>query len=170
MAGSSDKLDATSEWQYGPKFLTQPIEEWPIRNDCSVKELPEESKVILLVEKGEPEIIDIERFSKFSRLIRTTARILNIKNSYPKRSLTYIGKDITVELFESAINYWSKICQNTIKDDLEKAISGKGRFKGLNILKCEDEVFIVKGRTGAWNQLSYNEDIVILPKGHRTLW
>ena len=76
--GSPDKLDATSEWQCGPKFLTLPIEEWPIRNDCSVNELPEETKVILVVEKNtnKPGVIDIERFSKFSRLIRTTARIL----------------------------------------------------------------------------------------------
>ena len=85
---SPDKLDATSEW--------------PIRNDCSVNELPEETKAILVVEKNTDKsgVIDIERFSKFSRLIRTTAGILNVKMSSPKRSLSSIGEHITVELME----------------------------------------------------------------------
>ena len=47
------------------------------------------------------------------------------------------------------------------------AILGKGRFKCLNLLKRDDEIFIVKGRTGSWNELSYNEDVILLPKGHR---
>ena len=86
--------------------------------------------------------------------------------SSPKRSLSSIGEHITVELMESVVQCWAKIYQDTIEGDLEKDVQGKGRFKGLNLMKREDGIFIVKGRMGSLNELSYSED-VLLPKGHR---
>ena len=66
-----------------------------------------------------------------------------------------------------AIQFWVKACQNGILSDLELGAVGKGRFKGLNLLKRNDGIYIVKGRTEHWNELSYNEDVALLPKGHR---
>ena len=76
-------LSSDSEWQKGPPFLSTPVKEWPIRNDyVSSDDLPEKAKQILLVDHSEPCIIDIERFSSYTRLVRTTARLQKLKSCY----------------------------------------------------------------------------------------
>ena len=131
------ELHAESDWQYGPDFLKLPLHEWPISNDCSVTELPERNKIILAV-KEKPEssqVIDIKRFSNYNRLIRTTARILNIKTSKPNYSLSYIRDTVTIAGLESAKIYWVRDCQNSIKSELNNSIIGKGQYRNLNVKK-----------------------------------
>ena len=38
-------LGAEREWQEGPGFLKLPEEEWPVKSDCYVEDLPEQVKV-----------------------------------------------------------------------------------------------------------------------------
>ena len=141
---SPSELDPSSEWQCGPKFLKLPIDKWPIRNDCSVARLPEETKSVLAVEKQSCQLIDINRFINCNRLIRTTARVLHIKTSKPQ---SYLLHEITAEGIESAISFWTDSCQGLMKGELEKGVAGKGQYKNLNLQKRSDGIFIVKGRT-----------------------
>ena len=84
-----------------------PIHEWPISNDCSVTDLPERTKIILAVKERSDtlQIIDIKRFSNYNRLIRTTARISNLKNSKLKYSFSYLRDTVTIEGLEAARLY-----------------------------------------------------------------
>ena len=77
------EIGCNSIWQKGQKFLEKPVEEWPIKQDCNVLEIPErirkvmKTKVVVLhVAPLCP--IDIERFPNFKRLVRTTARLLSM--------------------------------------------------------------------------------------------
>ena len=96
------------------------------------------------------------------RLIKTTARILKLKT---KHSFKAIGEEITLDNIKSAIHFWCLSCQDTITNDLKRGVEGKGPFKCLNLVK-QGDIYIVKGRTDLWNELSYNEDIIILPNKH----
>ena len=164
---SPSELDSSSECQCGPKFLKLPIDKWPIRNDCSVTRLPEETKSVLAVEKQSCQLIDINRFSNYNRLIRTTARVVHVKTSKPQYSLSYLVHEITAEGIESAISFWTAFCQGLMKGELEKGVAGKGQYKNLNLQKRSDGIFIVKSRTGIWNELPHNDDVPILSKSHR---
>jgi len=74
-------LGEDSIWQTGPKFLSAPEDDWPIKQSFSGQQLPEQ--IIMAV----PEIsahcslssaIDITRFSSYDKLLRVTARIIAI--------------------------------------------------------------------------------------------
>ena len=74
-------LNLNSKWQNGPEFLDLPIEQWPIRQDCTTDILPEQVEMIMKTEiKSKNDIIQSDRFSKFIRLIRVTARVLSLRN------------------------------------------------------------------------------------------
>ena len=82
---SPRNLNTDSEWQSGPSFLKLPIEDWPIRKDWSIDTLPEQTEVVMIAQLNisHTEIISAERFSKFIKLMRVTARILAIRKEKP---------------------------------------------------------------------------------------
>ena len=166
-----NNLGPTSKWQNGPKFLDLPVDFWPIRNECLTMELPEKGKMILTIVKNNEDIIDISRFSNYYRLIRTTARILSLRNKTQNYSLQNIGKGITPHSFETAEMYWVLEAQRSVSSELKAALGGKGVYKRLSLKKREDGVYVVGKRIEIWNEMSYNKlDIPILPKEHRFSW
>ena len=127
-----NNLGPTSKWQNGPEFLDLPIESWPIRNECFTMELPEKAKIILTSVKNNEDIIDISRFSNYYRLIRTTARILSLRNKIQNYSLQNIGKGITPHSFETAEMYWVLEAQRSVLSELKAALGGNGVYKRLS--------------------------------------
>ena len=113
-------------------------------------------------------MIDISRFSKYNRLISTTARILSVKFKNRNYSLKSIANEITPHAFGDAVLYWTQEAQKEIMHDLKLAVEGKGRYKRLNLRRRGDGLYVVGKRTEVWNEMSYNKtDIPILPEKHR---
>jgi hypothetical protein len=71
-----------STWQNGPKFLSQPVEQWPLKEASTDLELPEQVTVHVIEEQcitpSISNIIDIKRFSSYMKLIGVTARVLSV--------------------------------------------------------------------------------------------
>ena len=163
-----DFLGLDGTWQNGPLFMSKPVNDWPIRNSCLSVELPEQSRLILTtIKENADQIINISRFSKYNRLIRTTARIISLKEKNPKYSLKNIFSDVSPDAFGYAENYWTLEAQKSIFDDLKLAIKGKGRYRRLNLEKRTDGIFVVGKRIAEWNEMSYNKKCIpVLPRAH----
>ena len=98
------------------------------------------------------------------RLIRTTVRILNVKNELRNHSLKTNSIPLKLDHIESAVEFWVKLCQNDIRADLEKAVTGEGPFKSLKVIENDNGIFFAQVRTQKWNEMSYNSvELPILP-------
>ena len=160
-----EDLDENSTWQLGPAWLQLPEKEWPITFKASNVTVPDEIKLTFagLIARNEASAIDINRFSKFKRLINVTARVLSVFNSYKGLSLYNIGLDLTLEGLREAELYWINEAQSIFQEiDLKK------RFARLGAKRRSDGIIIVNGRLENWMKSSYNtEEIVLLPADHR---
>ncbi|XP_048483483.1 uncharacterized protein LOC125489924 [Plutella xylostella] len=69
-------FDAQHRWFNGPEFLRHTEEHWPTENREEVPKTGEEKESCAVVSLGHAHLPDIERFSRWTRLIRVTARVL----------------------------------------------------------------------------------------------
>lgn len=73
-------LDSNYVWQNGPEFLRCPSENWPIKSECNV-EVPYMAywrKGLVKCTSVEPELIDIDKFNDYDKLLNVTSRVLNV--------------------------------------------------------------------------------------------
>ena len=130
-----------SEWQNGPEFLRHPEEVWPAKR-CMVTELPERRKVILTINALEEDSITsrikIDRFSGYIKLIRVTARVLNMYHGKPSLKNVLISPD--KQVLEEAELMWVKDAQLQLHQEVKK-----GKFKRFCPCYREDTVVVVGG-------------------------
>ena len=96
-------------WQKGPEFQERPEEEWPIKQQCHILDIPERIKVVMTTVADAEKtscVIDINRFSEFKKLIRTTSRVMLAYMANPTPSLRNITKDIGTKDYERAVMWW----------------------------------------------------------------
>ncbi|XP_033126819.1 uncharacterized protein LOC117124630 [Anneissia japonica] len=112
---STKEIGPNSSWQCGSEFLKWPIEQWPIAQKCSEKNLPERVKVVMVVDVQEEDSladkINANRHSSYQKLLRVTARILRM---YEKKRLSSVADEITAEDLKRAEIFWVKESQKTM--------------------------------------------------------
>ena len=158
------EIGSESVWQQGPTFLQQPIEEWPIEQSCSERNLPERAKVVMVADAREADTlanrIGIHRYSSYDKLLRVTARILAMYNDKAFSSAT---KVLTAKDIEQAELFWIKECQKPIMKTLN---DDKVAFNKLYAKLCpkvrDDDVIVVGARAGRYVHFSYNKQEVPL--------
>ncbi|XP_037773183.1 uncharacterized protein LOC119568818 [Penaeus monodon] len=96
-------LGVDSLWQMGRKYLTLPISQWPISQPC-MQELPDRTCISFTCNLGincvqSRPIIDIERFSSYEKLIKTTATLHT-----ELHSIDHGGVDLTLAKLQS--KFW----------------------------------------------------------------
>ena len=104
----ASELREDSMWQKGRKFLEQPVELWPIKNeqDEKVETLPDKiaavaMNVIAKIAKTEaPRVnlcdIQVDNFNNYEKRIRVTSMLLKVAEN---RSFKGAGKNISRENF-----------------------------------------------------------------------
>ena len=155
-----------STWQNGPKFLSQPVEQWPLKEASTDLELPEQVTVHVIEEQcitpSISNIIDIKRFSSYMKLIGVTARVLSVFRHTEKVSLRNLKLLPEQKLMLEAEDCWIRECQAGIKEKVNK-----GKFDSLSPELREDGVIIVGSRVKKWVDISYdNLDLPLLPGDH----
>ena len=147
-----------SIWQEGPNFLREDESTWPIKGTMT-DNLPEikTKKFIYHVEreKGLSNIIDIERFGGYLKLIRTTSRILAVFRE--DISLKNMLEEPDSSGFAVAEKIWIKEVQKLMNKDIES-----GKFRRLNPCLNEEGIYIVSGRMEYWFEHTYNTKGLIL--------
>ena len=110
---AASDIGIDSEWQNGPAFLQRPEDEWPVRQSYSGKEIPDQIGMSchVGVETAPPdqyrrisEVIDINRYSCYDKLIRVTARVNASFAEVP--SLKHVSKLPSREGIENAERLW----------------------------------------------------------------
>ena len=77
-------------WWNGPSWLSQDKDKWPERNFVCLEVRPEENKNIPIAfteVHSEQNLIEITRFSGFSKLIRVAAWVMKIVTKLKKKEL-----------------------------------------------------------------------------------
>lgn len=157
---SPKDIGENSSWQNGPKFLTYPVSEWPIRQTCE-EQIPDKTGIIMTIAKNKEKaakfsMIVVERFSDYSKLLRVTCRVRAV---FKCKSLKGMFKEPTVEDVKEAELMWVKEMQGDMTD-------WEVRFKRLGP-KLNDGVITVGERISKWLKENWNqESFILLPDSH----
>ena len=161
------ELGEGSTWQTGPDFLKLPKEEWPIFSEVEEMELPERKKKAFTgvsTVEGEETLskrFDLNRFSKFTRLIYTTARVLNLYKYY-KKDNTRDNKEVKPVDIKDAERFWIIDAQSGMHEKIKK-----GKLKKLQP-RVADGLIVVGGRTERWMAATWNmQAFILLPQDHK---
>ena len=154
-------LNEDSMWQRGPQFLALPLEEWPIKKDL-VMDLPDRLKVYsataMLKGPSLTEIIQLDRFSCYYKLIRVTCRVQSIFDS---KSYKGVFRYPSVKSVSRAELAWVREAQSSFSSDW------RSRFRRLGPSLNADNVIIVGQRISNWLKFHYDKTgYVLLPVNH----
>ena len=158
------EINSGSIWQQGPDFLKMREEEWPMRQDVqSTVTIPKEfvTKFVGATNQSVPleklsDIFNIQRFSRWRRLVRTTVRIISLTHD-KQQSSGGTSAELTAETVQRAEEIWIKEAQRSLKT---------ADCKKLNPT-TENDLIVVGGRTERWMQATWNrQKFILLPNNH----
>ena len=156
-------------WLQGPEWLSMDEEHWPKRNlpkepsiDC-IKEMKPTTAVNMLVQSENhyqiSKVIDCNRFSSYTRLLRVTEIVFRFIENCRERVKNFNA--LTAQDLERAETCWIKDVQSTITEekleDLKKHLGNTKDKKG--IIRCY-------GRLNNSSLPIETTNPVLLPKNH----
>lgn len=168
---SVEDIGSNSVWQNGPEFLRLPMDQWPVKQNhltdvpdkichtliCDDSAFPSD-RLDQTVPHVNLNVIDLQRFSSYPKLLRVTSRIMAAVKA---RSLKAIGKDISSCDMIRAEKLWVKEAQIKYLGDWQK------RFQRLGPAMNEEGIIFVGSRMKAWLRQNWNNDMyMLLPSNH----
>jgi hypothetical protein len=153
-----------SEWQKGPSFLEKNADDWPVKQTYSGSELPDQvasqsptPNVMLTQVTDEAritEVIDIQRYSSYYKLLRVTARVASaFKTSASLRNVLKVPNRDEVKEAELM---WIREEQLSLQNDIKPQT-----MKRLGVTQV-DGVYVVGSRLESWTRHTYNNKQPIL--------
>ncbi|XP_044573986.1 uncharacterized protein LOC123258173 [Drosophila ananassae] len=173
---SKADLSPESRWLSGPAFLRQPASGWPSPEegtedvlDAPDEEMPSEFALVASNEF----VIPFQRFSSFSRLVRTTAWVLRFAQRCRKQKSEFEEYGLTATECETVENLVVRQAQlESFPDEMRSAERGKdvassSEIRGLAPYVGENGLLRVYGRVDAALFMPYSARIpVILSHKH----
>lgn len=155
-------LGPDSEWQLGPKFLASPVSKWPTKEVGNVNSTVEDvgnihmSKCVPL-NSPKLDVFNVHRFSCLDKLIRVTARVINVFRDRSFRGAQRIPEEGELR---DAERKWVKFTQKSIPDDWTERFRRLGPFK-------QDYIIYVGSRISNWMKDNWNKEaFILLPHDH----
>ena len=156
------ELGPDSEWQNGPAFLETSEEEWPVKQTFSGANLPDLVRspgnhvMTVHVADNKPisEVIDIQRYSSYYKLLRVTSRVQAIFNK--PASLKNVSKIPNREQLRQAEELWIHDAQRNLMRDLKSETA-----KRLGVSQ-ENGIYVVGSRLESWSSHTYNDKPPVL--------
>lgn len=158
-------------WQNGPKFLREPEENWPQQPPITRKEFREKSQIearttsVFHTYKFTNSLPDPTRFSRWSRLLGATARVLVVKDRWCHGK----KRDLTVDDLQTAEKLWIREMQRAAFPREIEALSKKlpvpsdSRLVKLTPLLTKDGFLRAQGRVSALEGVpAFKNDPIIL--------
>ncbi|CAC5377690.1 unnamed protein product [Mytilus coruscus] len=161
-------LVKNSIWKNGPEFLNDPIDQWPLRQDCNLgnEEVPDTKGIVMSSEikkitdtmsRLDFEDVILENISSYSKLLRVTFILMRIATT---KSLKSTSMGITAESLNAAEVACIRYLQRNISDDWTKT------FRRLSPEKNEAGVVVVGKKLADWLKATWNRtDLMLLPMG-----
>lgn len=151
-------ITSNDRWYSGPDFLRRPSSEWPREiiasptpNETEEKTGGEEASYTTRPVKWESPLPDINRFSKYDRLIGATARVLQFTDSLKKKQRIALQS----HHIKRAEHMWLQQSQReSFPNELQtlasnQAIADKSRLYKLDPFIDEDGLMKMRGRINA---------------------
>lgn len=147
-----------NKWYKGPEFLLKTQEFWPVQPQMKIEEsdelIEEIHSVYTISEKTVLELPDISRFSKFLRLIRTTAwiyRYVNNLRSKIRKEELFVGDLVPSEVDKAKIIWLRKAQNDTFGEDIKilrkhGCVQSNSRLLQLSPVLDENFVLRLDGR------------------------
>lgn len=165
---------ADSLWLNGPDFLKLSEEFWPVES-TPVEQV---ENVSVIAENPNKELVlpDISRFSRWRRLIRSTAWILYFKKiCRVSKSNRPASPALDVELLEEASKLWVKKSQGDVFEEISllqrgESLSRSSRLYKLSAYLDEEGIVRLKGRFPDSERLHLDYDIrfpIVLDPKHK---
>ena len=160
-----DKIDENSEWQRGPAWLCEPMEDWPVEI-VHLEDLPVVGNI-----QVSDQVIKIEKFSDLFRLHKHTALCLKFVRS-KGNGKSIIDCDwrkvkLTPEDYRCAEEYWvKKVSEHVL------LLYNSGKLQSLRPSMVWDErgqflKVVTSGRLGKLLKIGYDvEELTILDPKH----
>lgn len=165
-----------SRWLQGPEFLKLPKYKWPEENE---KEVYSEDNLefhhkILIVAPFQKNVAlpDLERFSKWLKLIRTTGWIVKYRDKFLHKPTD--DDDLSTKyLNEAETLWWIEVQKETFSEEImmlkrDKEVNKNSKLYALSPFIDEKQVIRMKGRISLVCVADENmKNPVIIPPKHR---
>ena len=160
--------ELNGRWMHGPDFLQLEEKLWPTKYGPPPAEEDNErrqaTKVHMVINSRGENVIDYERFSSWTRLIRVTAWIKRLAENIrqQKRNQTRHNGPLTPEELQKAEMFLIKDAQNKLHDRLKR-----GEFKSLSPFTDDKGIIRVGGRVDKAIVSYETRHPALLPNDHR---
>jgi hypothetical protein len=161
--------DTITYWKEGPDFLKTPFESWPIEaHDIPEEELPDRQTVNMFEAQEEGEeilinlsVIDVERYSCYTKLVKTTAIVLSIAKIQSFKVGNIINDSACFKIAEDT---WIRYLQSQLGDKWPL------RYRRLGPWKSKESGLIVVGdRLSEMFKTPWNKsELILLPNNRVT--
>ena len=163
---ASSEFNSNSVWQRGPDFLCKVEQNWPLKKNVIISKLPEENVPVTIanisVVKSIENLMNIDDYSKYLKLIHVTGRIISVFRKIHVPSFANIMKFPSGYIMEAEM-LWVIEAQKLLKDRL-----ARGEFKRLCSRIRDDGLSLVGGRMEDYFDDTYNSSgLILLPHTHR---
>ncbi len=173
------KLDSSSRWFKGPKFLYDEENTWFAEETEHSTSEELRSSFVMACRQGQAPIVDVKRFSKWNRLVNTMAyicRFIHNSKNFEKRKGPLLQPEIIWsenQLYRMAQqdHYMDEIAllerNSKLPVDQQKYLEKSSELYRYSPYIDEHGVLRVKGRTDAAECLSFDaKRPIIMPRRH----
>lgn len=169
-------LHKNHQWFNGPEFLGREKEHWPSQDCLKMNnhptDLPTELRKVnsvLITKLARPDLPNPKRFSKFNRLLRSTAWTLvaidkmryriesKMTTEYLSKAKTLLLREIQNDCFKSEIIALSR----------QEPIENRSRIKALTPSIGKNGLLRVRGRVNVPNKLDFEGQPIIIDSAHQ---
>jgi len=147
------------EWQSGPKFLMETEENWPTKQGMNESVLPEQ--VVMKMKaceevRGVDQVINIQNFSSYDKLIRVTARARSMFQKIPQAGLKNACRFPDRQQLAEAEMLWIRSSQVELEDNIPEHT-----YKRLGT-QLINGIIVIGSRMESWRECTYNNENPIL--------
>ena len=190
---NAKELSTSNTWWNGPNFLHNPVNQWPkmsqpaqteeeeIQREAIKKEQVVTHSMVNTenkdpVDRGIDKIIDIERYSNITSLLRVTAYVIRFINNLKKRTQGKSRGDLnelTADELKNSDTLWIKTVQTTAFVDELSFLNRKNvkttppiRVTQFGLFLSEDQTIRCKGRIANASLPTSSKSPILLPAKH----
>ena len=193
---SAKELSTSKTWWNGPNFLHNHVNQWPEMSQPAETEEEEIQREAIKAEKvithsmvntetsdsldrGIDKIVDIERYSNITTLLRVTAYVIRFVNTVKKRmrkeSTGNLSNELTADELKNSETLWIKSVQaNAFVDELsflnrknsKSTCTPPIRVAQFGLFLSEDQTIRCKGRISNAPLPTSSKSPILLPAKH----
>ena len=124
-------------------------DERPVQQEDFAVEVPEQVKTVLTILKENEDnlakIIDMSQFSSYQRLLRVTARDLDMYHKSSKKFFKNVCEQLTAQDLEKAFMFWVQEAQGSLQGNFRN-----DKYKSLGVTRKDNGLLSTSDLAEKW--------------------